>query len=256
MPADLAIAGDAEASLSPLIEAVQRNIDANRKVALQARGQKIAEQHDRLHRNMLQQATLGWDASPISTARMCAEIWNQIKNEDFSLASTTGNFVSAWPQRLWDMSKLYHDTGSSGGSGIGYCAPAAVGAAMANKAHGRLTVSIQPDGDLMYSPGVLWTAAHHRVPILFVMHNNRAYHQEIMGIQAMANRHQRGIERTHIGVALVDPYIDYATVAKGFGVYAEGPVTDPRDLGPALQRAIARVKAGEPALVDVVTQPR
>jgi len=72
----------------------------------------------------------------------------------------------------------------------------------------------------------------------------------------MANRHQRGIDRTHIGVTLWDPYINYATVAKGFGVYAEGPINDPKDLGPALQRAVAVVKRGEPALVDVVTQPR
>jgi thiamine pyrophosphate-dependent acetolactate synthase large subunit-like protein len=127
---------------------------------------------------------------------------------------------------------------------------------MANKGTGRITVSINPDGDMMYSPGVLWTAAHHRAPILFVMHNNRAYHQEIMGIQQMANRHQRGIDRTGIGVTLNDPNIDFAMLAKSLGVYSEGPITNPNDLGPALKRAVAQVKAGGPALVDVVTQPR
>jgi len=45
-------------------------------------------------------------------------------------------------------------------------------------------------------------------------------------------------------------------VAKGFGVHGEGPITDPKDLGPALKRAIATVKSGQPALVDVVTDPR
>jgi acetolactate synthase I/II/III large subunit len=256
MPVDMAIAGDAEASMPFLIDAVKRNTDDGRKSALQARGQKIADQHDRLHKAMLIQAADGWNASPISTARMCAEVYNQLQHEDWSLASTTGSFVSAWPQRLWDMQKLYQNTGDSGGWGIGYCAPASVGAALANRDQGRITVSIQPDGDLMYSPGVLWTAAHHRIPILFVMHNNRAYHQEIMGIQEMANRHQRGVDRAHIGVTLWDPYIDFATVAKGFGVYSEGPITNASDLGPALQRAVAQVKAGGPALVDVVTQPR
>ena len=59
-----------------------------------------------------------------------------------------------------------------------------------------------------------------------------------------------------IGTALNGPNIDYASIAKGYGLYAEGPITDPKDLGPALKRAIARVKAGEPALLDVVTQPR
>ena len=45
-------------------------------------------------------------------------------------------------------------------------------------------------------------------------------------------------------------------LAKAYGVYSEGPITNPNDLGPALRRAIAVVKRGEPALVDVVTQPR
>jgi len=58
-----------------------------------------------------------------------------------------------------------------------------------HKKHGRLVVNIQADGDLMYAPGVLWTAAHHKIPLLSVMHNNRAYHQEVMHIQRMAVRH-------------------------------------------------------------------
>ena len=108
----------------------------------------------------------------------------------------------------------------------------------------------------MYAPGVLWTAAHHRIPLLTIMHNNRAYHQEVMQVQIMADRHSRGIERASIGTALTDPNIDYAKMAQSMGVYAEGPITDPKDLGPAIRRAIDRVKGGEPALVDVVTQPR
>ena len=109
----------------------------------------------------------------------------------------------------------------------------------------------------MYAPGALWTAAHHRVPLLAVMHNNRGYHQELMHIQSMSNRHQRGIkDRAGIGTKLVDPNIDFAKVAQGMGWYAEGPITNPNDLGPAIRRAIAVVKRGEPALLDTVTQPR
>ena len=60
----------------------------------------------------------------------------------------------------------------------------------------------------------------------------------------------------HVGTTITDPNIDYAKVAQGLGVYAEGPIENPTDLAPALKRAIAVVKRGEPALVDVVTQPR
>jgi acetolactate synthase-1/2/3 large subunit len=117
-------------------------------------------------------------------------------------------------------------------------------------------VSIQNDGDAMFAPGVLWTAAHSRIPLLIIMHNNRAYHQELMQIQIMADRHNRGITRASIGNVLTDPPIDYAKLAESMGVHGEGPVTDPNDLAPTIRRAIAVVKGGSPALVDVVTQPR
>ena len=63
-------------------------------------------------------------------------------------------------------------------------------------------------------------------------------------------------EHAHIGTTLIDPNVDYATVARGMGIFGEGPVTDPKDLAAAFKRALAVVRRGEPALVDVVTDPR
>ena len=252
---DLAIAADAEATLPSLIEAVKRQLTADRKRALQDRGSKLAVAHQQALDRARVEATYGWDASPISTARMAAEVWTQIKDKDWSLVSDV-KFVSNWPLRLWAFDKYYQFIGGSGGAGEGYGAPSSVGAALANKKHGRFSVSIQNDGDLMYGNGVLWTAAHHKVPLLSVMHNNRAYHQEVMHLERMAARHQRGITRAGIGTTIGEPNIDYAQLAKSMGVHGEGPITDPKDLAPALRRAVEVVQRGEPALVDVVTQPR
>ena len=88
------------------------------------------------------------------------------------------------------------------------------------------------------------------------MHNNRAYHQELMYVQDMAARANRGIDKAQIGTAITDPNIDYAMMAKAYGVYSAGPISNPIDLGPAIAKAIEVVKKGEPALIDVVTQPR
>jgi acetolactate synthase-1/2/3 large subunit len=250
---DIAIAADAEATLPSLIEAVKRQITADRKNAFQARGEKLATAHQTSLQQSRADAAYGWNASPITTARLFAEIWAQIKTEDWSLVSSS---QSNWPARLWNFDKYHQFIGGSGGAGVGYGAPAAVGAALANKKYGRLTVNVQNDGDLMYAPGVLWTAAHHRIPLLNVMHNNRAYHQEVMHLQRMAGRHNRGIDRAGIGTTIEDPNIDYSKLAQSMGLYAEGPITDPKDLAPAIKRAITAVKRGEPALVDVVTQPR
>jgi acetolactate synthase I/II/III large subunit len=253
--ADLAITGDPEATLPELVEAVKKLITADRRRALQERGAKIAAENQAGRARNRELAAIAWDASPITTARLSAELWAQIKNEDWSLVSND-RFVSSWPTRLWNFSKPYHYIGAQGGSGIGYQLPASVGAALANKKHGRLTVNIQCDGDLNYAPGVLWTAAHHQIPMLNVMHNNRAYHEERMYLALLGAKYDRDLGRSDIGTALSGPNIDYASIAKGYGLYAEGPISDPKDLGPALKRAIARVKAGEPALLDVVTQPR
>jgi acetolactate synthase I/II/III large subunit len=251
---DLDIAGDAEASLPTLIEQVKRLIDDGRKTAFDARGKKLAAAKQATVDQAKSDATIGWDASPITTARLCAELYNQIKDEDWSLVGASIGL--AWPHRLWNFDKPYQWNGGSGGAGIGYTLPASLGAALANKRHGRLTVAIGGDGDFMFVPGTLWTAAHHRIPMLYIVHNNHAYHQEYMYLQAMAARHGRGITQTDIGTTLKDPFVDYATVAKGFGVYGEGPISDPNELGPALKRAVAVVKSGQPALLDVVTDPR
>ena len=252
---DLAIAADAEATMPPLIEACRRLITADRKRVFDARGARFAEAAKRIREQDLQEAAWAWDASPITTARVSAELWNQVKNEDWSLVSDVV-FQSWWPTRLWDFTKHYQFIGGHGAYGIGYGAPAAVGAALANKKYGRLTVNIQSDGDLNYAPGVLWTAAHHHIPLLSIMHNNRSYHQERMFVADMAARAQRDVSRVGIGNDISNPNIDYATMAKAYGMYGAGPIENPNDLGPAIKKAIEVVKHGEPALIDVVMQPR
>jgi acetolactate synthase-1/2/3 large subunit len=251
---DLPIAGDGEASLPALTEAVKRLIDAPRLSALEARGKKLAAAKAAVLDQATADATIGWDASPVTTARLCAELYAQIKDDDWSLV---GNGLGIkWPALLWNMDKKHRWNGGSGGAGIGYNAPASLGAALANKGHGRLSVTINGDGDMLFVPSTLWTAAHHRIPLLYVMHNNRAYHQEYMYLVAMAARHGHDVQTTHIGTTITDPNVDFATVARGFGVYGEGPITDPKDLAPAFKRALTVVRGGEPALVDVVTDPR
>ena len=252
---DLALAADAEATLPSLVEAVKRLTTGDRRRVFEERGRKLTADRQRALERARTEATYAWDASPISTARLSAELWAQIKDADWSLVSPV-DFVSRWPMRLWAFDKPYQFLGGSGGAGVGYGAPAAAGAALANRKHGRLSVSIQADGDLMYAPGILWTAAHHQIPLLSVMHNNRAYHQEVMHLQRMANRHNRGVTRASIGTTIENPNIDFAAMARSMGVHAEGPITDPKDLAPAIRKALEVVKRGAPALVDVVSQPR
>ena len=166
-------------------------------------------------------------------------------------------FLSYWPTRLWDFNKHYQYIGAQGAYGIGYGAPAAVGAALANKKHGRLTVNIQCDGDLNYAPGVLWTAAHHRIPLLTIMHNNRALssgadvrpgHGGPRGARHRPGRHRHRDHRSQHrlrddgeGVRRVQRRTD-RTIRRTWGRRSGAPSTSS--------------SAASPRSIDVVTQPR
>jgi len=250
---------DAEACLPLIIEQVKLQMTADQKARIQERTAKHARANHEARVTALTQAVeskrAGWNGTPVSTARIYAELWPLIMNEDWCLSSPSG-FSGGHHAQLWDHNKPYSYLGGQGAGGMGYGAPASVGAALAAKARNRIVVNIQNDGDLNYAPGVLWTAAHHKLPMLTVMHNNRAWHQEFMFIEYMAGVRGRGGDRAYIGSTLRDPYLDYAKMAAGYGMAGEGPIADPAKLSAALKRGVASAKRSEPYLIDVITQPR
>ena len=255
-PSDLAIAGDAQATLPILTDAVLSGMLRARRATNAEREARWRDAHARARELALNDARYAWNASPVSTARLYAELWNVVRDRDWALVSDD-NMQSRWARRLWPIEQYHQYIGRAGGAGLGYGAPAAVGAALAHRSEDRLAVNVQRDGDMMYTPGAFWTAAYHGIPLLTVTHNNQGYHQEFMHLQRMAARRQRGIDGSSwVGNELRNPDIDLARIASAMGVWAEGPITGPGDLGPALARAVEVVDGGEPAFVDVRCQPR
>jgi thiamine pyrophosphate-dependent acetolactate synthase large subunit-like protein len=106
---DVAMAADAEATMPALIESVKRLITSDRRNAIQSRAARLARASQSALDRARTDATYAWDASPISTARLSAELWAQIRNEDWSLVSPT---LSGWPQRLWTFDKHYQFIGA------------------------------------------------------------------------------------------------------------------------------------------------
>ena len=95
---DVSMPGDAEATLPSLIEAVKSALPDSRRGAIAQRGQAIHEASAKGHAATREAAAIAWDASPISTARLCMEIFAQIKDLDWSLVPSSGD-VSGWPLR-------------------------------------------------------------------------------------------------------------------------------------------------------------
>ena len=254
--ADLSISGDAQTTLPVLTEAVESAMSRSRRASNGEREERWRTAYQRNREQALDAARYAWDASPVSTARLYAELWNVVKDRDWALVSDDGQ-QSRWARRLWPIDRQYQWIGRSGGAGLGYGAPSALGAALAHRAEGRLAINVQRDGDMMYVPGTFWTAAHHGIPMLTVTHDNQGYHQEFMHLQRMSARRQRGIDGSSwVGNELRNPDLDLAKIVEGMGVWSEGPYTDPDDVGPALARALDVVESGEPAFVHVRTQPR
>jgi len=253
------LTADAEASIPIIIEEYKRILKADKisdtaeKIRLDTSAN--IRKHEKDLKQTLNKKRKGWDSSPVSLGRLYAELWPLIKDLDWCLSSPTV-FSSRHHVGMWEHNKPYSYLGMHGAGGIGYCIGASAGAGLAAKTRNRIVINIQCDGDLNYTPGSLWTAAHHNLPLLTIMHNNRGYHQEVMYLQYMAGVRGRGTDRMHIGTTLREPFIDYAKLAEAYGMNNEGPIDNPNELSAAYKRGINSVLSGEPYLIDVITEPR
>ena len=188
----------------------------------------------------------------MTTARLAHEIWQVIKNEEWVLSANT---LNSWARRLWSFTRPEQHCGESLGTGTDL--GISLGVALAHRGSGKLVVDIQPDGDLMFDPGGLWTAAHDHIPLLVVMYNNRGYYNDWAHQIRLAKQRGNPVERAAIGMEIDHPPPNFAKLAQSFDWYAEGPIEDPSAVGPALQRAIRAIREqGKPALIDTVTQFR
>jgi acetolactate synthase-1/2/3 large subunit len=244
--ADLRILADTTLAIPALTALIKPKISRNEN-----RLKAIAALRTSAYARWEKEAKEDWDASPITLPRLAAEVWNAIKDEDWVLSANT---LEEWTRKIWDFDRPYRHPGKSLGTAtqIGI----SLGVALAHRDAGRLVVDLQPDGDLMFDAGALWVAAKHRIPLLVVMYNNRAYYNDWEHQIRMAKLRGTPLERAHIGMDMDDPAPDFAALAKSMGWYAEGPIDRPGDVAPALKRAIASVKAGQPALLDTITQKR
>jgi thiamine pyrophosphate-dependent acetolactate synthase large subunit-like protein len=252
-PTDVSILGDAIQVLQELTRQCREVITSTVQKRVAARSARAEKLHTAVYerfRKDLQERW--WGQQPISTARLAAEIWEAIRGEDWVLVHGS---LSGWERRLWEMTEGSRCIAGGGGTGTGM--GVALGVALAFRGTGKVCVSIQNDGDLLYTPGSLWTAASHDIPMLVVMFNNRSYYQDVGHQTAITTMRQRPLEHVGVGVNLDRPATDFGLLAKSFNLYGEGPILDPEAIRPAFARGLKVVKEERRlALIDTVTQPR
>jgi benzoylformate decarboxylase/acetolactate synthase-1/2/3 large subunit len=251
---DLQVTADTSVALPLLLERC-RDLESRAPGVQPERARRrarLTELHDAAWEGWRREASSVWDASPVSTARLAADVWEVIKDHDWVLTAGTAH---DWALRTWDFDRAYRHPGRSLGTSTQIAI--SLGVALAHRGSGRLVVDLQPDGDLMFDLGALWVAAYYKIPLLVVMFNNRAYYNDWEHQERIARQRGTPVERASIGMEIDKPAPDFAAVARALGWYGEGPIVDPAEVGSAVARATKMVIEHEtPSLVDVVCRPR
>lgn len=247
VPCDLVAAGSALPTLRGLVERVEAS--GVEPAVLDLRRAAVGDRVATARAGWRSAARVAHDGERVPLERLVVALGDAIEGLDWVLATTTD---AGTEHRLIDFTRPRQHVGWHGGGGLGYSMGASIGIALASEP-GTITVNLQADGDLLFTPAALWTMANERLPILTVVNNNRQYGNTVGHGGRIAAARGRDPAARYVGTLLRDPDVDFATLARSFGVWARGPVTDADELAGVLAEAIAVVRAGEPALVDVIT---
>jgi thiamine pyrophosphate-dependent acetolactate synthase large subunit-like protein len=168
---------------------------------------------------------------------------------------TFASLARAWPVDLWPHRHPLDYLGKDGGGGVGSGPGITIGAALALKDTGRLTVGVLGDGDTLMSMNALWTAGRYGIPALFVIANNRSYYNDELHQEGVARHRGRSAANRWIGQRIDHPAPDIARLAEAQGVAGLGPVKEISQLSETLRRALECVRGGRPCVVDVHIDP-
>jgi len=234
---DLAIQANVKESLGALLVVLKRRLKDERRALSRQRIEELKANNWSARRDKARvEALLAAETAPIDPKYLMLRFTEALPKDAVVVDE---GLVSTYPlPALLPMrdTKSYYGLASGG---LGFGLPGAVGISLALP--GRPVAAILGDGAAMYGIQGLWTAAHFKLPITFVICNNRGY--RIIKERLLSFRKTDKFT----GMDFREPELDFVHIANGFGLPARR-VTDPQDIGPALREAFA---SGKPSLIDV-----
>jgi benzoylformate decarboxylase len=239
-PARIAILGDPKATLPEITEAVAERMSAARKARagdrLAALRRTIAAQRAELVATARAEA----GKQPIRPLALLQAIGEALPSEAIIIDETISSGAGLRQfLKSDDPSSFY---GMRGG-GIGWGLPAAVGVKLAQP--GRPVVALIGDGSALYTCQALWTAAHDRIAVVFVILNNSSY--RILKQRTNALKGHAAQTDRYVGMDLEDPAIDFVGLARSLGVAASRA----RTIEEALDQLRDGLASDGPVLIDV-----
>ncbi|MGY1812292.1 thiamine pyrophosphate-binding protein [Blastococcus sp. SYSU D00820] len=202
-------------------------------------------------------ARAGWrQRASAATASGVVPVERMLYELDLALAGTDyvlgGGTNGRHEHKFLTLDRPRQYAGWAAGGGLGYGVGGALGVALGQTGD-TVTVDVQADGDLLFLPSALWTAASRSLPVLVVVHNNRQYGNTVEHAMRIGAHRGHGTGNRYVGAGLSEPAVDIAGMARSFGVWAEGPISDADTLAEQLEAAVKVVRSGRPALLDVLT---
>ena len=241
-PTDIGILADIKAALRELLTAVSGKMTGDDRAGAQERVSHISDANQRRREVIWEQAQSGGNAEPMSASRLMLGLKEAIPPDTVIV---DGGITSSMALRdLLDFgdAESYLAVRDNDGS-LGDALPMAMGVKLALP--DRPVVGVVGDGNAMYSIQGLWTAAHHQIPVVWVICNNATY--RILKLNSMRVLGPEAREKLH-SVDLGGPALNFAKIAESLGIDGV-QVTRGDEVRPAIERALA---LGKPALVDAV----
>ena len=238
---DVGVMADPRLAMIDVIEAIKRlQTDDQRKTA-QERADKVKQAGDQMMGALEATAKARWDNSPMTAGRMMSELGDAMAADTvlFDESITAGGFLMRY-LRFPDTGRHYRASGGGLGPGM----PNPIGIKLARPEVS--VMSVVGDGSALYTIQALWTAAHHKIPVTWVIANNRSY--RILKLNMLDYLGEGAAGRKFVAMDMTEPALDFAQIAASFGVKGVR-IEHPDEIGDALREAQG---SGEPRLLDIV----
>ncbi len=242
-PATLAIVADPQMGLRDLLQMLASRLSEAARQGAAARLRAARQQKERAQESLEAAARSTPDAVPIAVPRLMKELADCLEPGTVVYDEAVTASVHLSHYLKFDQPGTYF---RAAGGGLGSGLPGALGVKLARP--DTPVLAVVGDGAALYTIQALWTAAHYRIPVTYVICNNQSY--RILKLNMLQYLGEAMAGRKFIGMDLVDPVLDFAQIAQAFGIRGQR-VESSEELGPALRSAL---RSGEPSLVDVVIE--
>lgn len=240
-PVDIGIVADPRLAMSDILKTLRATLTDSQRDAARQRSAAVEMTNGQLLQALEGAAKARWDTTPMSAGRLMAEVGDAILPDTvlFDESITSGGYLMRY-LRFDDTGRHYRAIGGGLGPGM----PNPIGIKLARP--DRPVLSVIGDGAALYTIQALWTAAHHRVPVTWVVANNRSY--RILKLNMLEYLGEGATGRRFVEMDMTDPELDFSQIASAFGVKGVR-VQHGDEVGDAIREA---QNSGEPRLVDAV----